>query len=255
MDGLHTRIASMLDAIPADFGGGCSLSKACFLADLIRDEDLKITLDIGVYRGRSLFPQAMAHKLHTKGTVYGVDPWSGVEAVQEQAPAHIQQKVKDWASSADLGAIYDGVSRAILDHDLAAHCVLVRQTSAAAIDYFTEHKTWFDLVHVDGNHDTARVEEDVALYLPRLRRGGFLVMDDVSWPSVRPVCDFVSSRMRRIYEDVEGTNDFAVFWNEPDWAARNALSARHVRWRTQVLVRRLKLARRRLRAGKKGASQ
>jgi hypothetical protein len=53
--------------------------------------------------------------------------------------------------------------------------------------------------------------EDVDAYLPLLKRGGFVVLDDISWDSVRPAYTAVSRKMTHLFERVDGRNDYAVF--------------------------------------------
>src|SRR5207248_7244682 len=69
-----------------------------------------------------------------------------------------------------------------------------------------------DLVHIDGNHDAETVMKDVRNYLPRLKDNAVLIMDDVSWDSVKPAYQEVSAKMPRVFEAHEQT-DYAVFLN------------------------------------------
>jgi predicted O-methyltransferase YrrM len=68
----------------------------------------------------------------------------------------------------------------------------------------------FDLVHVDGGHDSATVLRDVRDVLPRLRAGGFLVLDDVSWPSVHPAYELAARHLDVLHQRSTGSDDFAV---------------------------------------------
>lgn len=212
MEPLHSEVARILDRIPIDFGGGCSQSKAYLMAWLIRRYGMQITVDIGVYRGRSLFPQALAHKRFAGGVVYGVDPWSASEAREDDNPEK-KKAIDRFVNRTDFEAIYQNVDS--LNHDLGYenHCVLLRQTSASAASYFEQENLFFDMVHIDGNHDTAKVMEDVDLYLLRLNGNGFIVMDDVSWSSVRPAYEALRSKTSLVFERVDKANDYAVFWN------------------------------------------
>jgi predicted O-methyltransferase YrrM len=58
------------------------------------------------------------------------------------------------------------------------------------------------------------VLRDVELYLPLLRPGGFVVMDDVSWDSVKPALKEVASHARLLLFRVaaDGMDDYAVLW-------------------------------------------
>jgi hypothetical protein len=211
-DGLRAEVAAVLDKIAVDFGGGCTLYKAHMMASLIHRYDLKQTVDIGVYRGRSLFPQALAHHRFTGGVVYGVDPWSALEA-REDDNRRLKEKLDRWVEETNFDAIFDNVKALVVALGYDDDCVLLRTTSAKAIDYFGSQRVFFDMVHIDGNHDITRVVEDVQLYLPRLRRNGYMIMDDVSWESVEPAYEMVASQLPLVFRISRGKNDFAVFYN------------------------------------------
>ncbi|MBI4978325.1 MAG: class I SAM-dependent methyltransferase [Spirochaetes bacterium] len=208
------EVRVVLDRIPIDFGGGCSLHKALVMAYLIKKFNLQNSIDIGVYRGRSLFPQAVAHKLGTGGVVYGVDPWSAVEAL-EKDNIPLRQKIDEFVKNADFDGIYNSVASLNTKYEYTAHCILIRKTSAQANIWFRENKVCFDLIHVDGNHDTGRVMDDIDLYLPLLNKGGFIILDDISWDSVKPAYTILEKKMSLLWKRT-GSNDasdFAVFWN------------------------------------------
>ena len=212
MTTLLENVTAMLDEVPADFGGGCSVSKAYMMAYLIRRFSMKRSLDIGVYRGRSLFPQALAHAKYTSGVVFGVDPWNASDAVENDNP-EIQDQIEQWAASVDFEGIYQDVRSFISGHSLEDNCTLVRLRSEDAIAWFREQSLFFDMIHVDGNHDTEKVMADLDLYLPVLNRNGFMFVDDISWDSVRPAYDRLLRSMSLVFENSDGgANDYAVFW-------------------------------------------
>lgn len=208
---LRFEVASVLNLIPVDFGGGCTLGKACVLASLIREYNLTTTVDIGVYRGRSLFPQALAHKRYASGVAYGVDPWSASEA-REYDNLPLKREIDRWAEETDFETVYQSVRALSNALGYKNHCVLLRKTSADAIAYFRERDVLFSLVHIDGNHDTEKVSQDVELYLPRVEKGGFVIMDDVTWESVRPAYKAVASKLTHLFERQGENEDYAVFW-------------------------------------------
>jgi hypothetical protein len=191
------------------------LPKAYALAWLIREARTRASVDIGVYRGRSLVPQAVVHREATGGVAYGVDPYSKSEAIQNDRE-DLRERLHDFVACTDFDAIHDEVLRLRATLGLERHCVLLRKTSAEAAREFAGSGMRFGLVHVDGNHDAARVLEDVRLYFPLLERDGFLVMDDVSWESVRPGVEWMSERARTLFHVATPSInevDYAVFWN------------------------------------------
>jgi hypothetical protein len=214
MNKLYSDIESLLSEIPVDFGGGCSLGKSYLLAWLIRRYNLKTTLDMGVYRGRSLFPQALAHAKFTGGSVYGVDPWDAAKAKELDVPEELRARIDEFVEQTDFEKIYQQVLLLRQRLHYEDHCNILRETSANAARFFDTQGILFDLIHVDGNHDTNIVMEDVKLYLPLLKANGFVVLDDVSWESVKPAYQALNRRLGLVYKSTKPPkNDYAIFWN------------------------------------------
>lgn len=204
----------LLKEIQIDFGGGCSFEKAYIMAWLIANFKLKSTVDIGVYRGRSLFPQAIAHKRFSNGIVYGIDPWDN-ELARETHSGELKKQIDDFIDKTDFSEICHEVARYNFEKGFNDHCVLIQKKSEDAIAQFKDKNIIFDLIHIDGNHDTEIVMKDIELYLPLLTKKGFVILDDISWDSVRPAFNAVSSKYSLIYKktDLNKKNDFAIFWN------------------------------------------
>jgi glycosyltransferase involved in cell wall biosynthesis len=208
----RARIEALLAKRSQDTGGGSSLEKALTVGDLIVKHDVFTLVEVGVYRGRFLLPAAIILRDLGRGPAIGIDPYSASEAEQadlgEVDPD--PELVERWVSSLDWDGVYDDVVRTISGEGLAATCMILRRPSRAAASALPDRA--IDLIHIDGNHDRRHVEEDLALYLPKLRRGGILVMDDVGWSSV-------SGAIAARQQDLElldrrhepGVDDFAVY--------------------------------------------
>ena len=207
---IYQEINNLLEKIIWDFGGGCTFEKACIMADLVCTYNLKTTVEIGVYRGRSLLPMALAHKLSTHGTAYGIDPYKLEEALQNDTP--FKEDIEKFCLALDFDLLYQDVLDLIESYNVVDNCILLRKTSKEAINYFIENDIYFDLLHIDGNHDTDKVMLDVDLYLPRIRPGGFIVMDDFNWESVNPVYTKLKSQYTVILErfDLNKGADYAI---------------------------------------------
>jgi hypothetical protein len=216
-------IASAMALIPVDFGGGCPVPKANVMAWLIRYFNMPASVEIGVYRGRSLMPQAIAHKVTTGGVAYGVDPYSREVAI-EYDNLELADKIAEHNRETDWDALHQGVLELRETLGLQDHCTIVRRTSAEAAAEFARQGRRFGLVHIDGNHDTAYVMQDVELYLPLVTPGGFVVMDDISWDSVKPAVAAVAARATPMIEvPASVLGDYAVFRMGPDEAGHDTL--------------------------------
>jgi hypothetical protein len=206
---LRAEVEQILATTPIDFGGGCSASKATVLAQIIRTQRVTRSIDLGIYRGRSFFPQALAHR-STGGTVFGVDPYSAFEAAEHDHP-ELAVEIANFVATTDWDGLYNDVVGKLGTLQLADHAEILRTTSNAAFEQLSSHR--YGLIHVDGNHDTSAVMGDVEKYSQILEPNGFLVLDDISWTSVKPATNWVQARFTLLYARVDTWNDYAVFWN------------------------------------------
>lgn len=213
---VRESLEEVCESIPIDEGGGASLLKVLVLADLIVANELSRVVEIGVYRGRLLLPLARLMSLLERGEVVGIDPYREDAAVQWQAKTE-GLDLREWPKTVD----WDGLHRLLLDGidrwGLQRHARLIRKRSRQAAENFAGEP--IDLLHVDGNHDHDAVVADVELFLPHMAKRGILVLDDVSWPTIRPVFESLLREHELLLNITEkgvnlwpgdGANDFAV---------------------------------------------
>lgn len=192
---LFKDLKSIVDAIPVDFGGGCPLSKSFLMAYIALKYDLKNYVEIGVYMGRSFLPMAHTIKL-IGGKAYGIDPYDSDTAKEFDLAEDKRRKVNEFLDTLDFPKMYQNVFDLCLKLNLDDCSEIIREKSSRAARHFQRDS--IDMLHIDGNHDTKYVMEDVDLYFPLVRDGGFIVVDDIDWDSVKPayrklqeLCDIV----------------------------------------------------------------
>ncbi|HEX2071346.1 MAG TPA: class I SAM-dependent methyltransferase [Thermoleophilaceae bacterium] len=215
-EALREELSELNATIPVDEGGGASALKVLVIADAIAANDLERVVEIGVYRGRLLLPLGLLMRRLGRGEAIGIDPYSATAAAQSD-PHGRSIDLAAWAAGVDWNGIHEDVLMRIEALGLDRHCRIVRKRSEEAAPDFSAAS--IDVLHVDGNHDRAAVERDVALYLPKVRPGGFVVMDDAAWPSIRPVCARLADEHQMVLQlydgsgvlDGVGGNDFAIF--------------------------------------------
>jgi len=146
-------------------------------------------IEIGTYFGKSAaWLTLIAHDLDV-GSVLAIDPWLSVEAVQYDAPIHVQKLSE--------GNYWETVAQAFVINLLPiamGSFNYLRMSATQALPYYESgsiHSTAFGvtalsgriaLLHIDGNHDYQAVAADVALWAPKLAPGGWLILDDYCWP-------------------------------------------------------------------------
>lgn len=202
------------ESVKVDFGGGSSALKSLIVANLVKERKFQTLLEVGVYRGRFFLPQAAFLKSLSVGKIFGVDPYSAVEAKQKDIkhfPSEILSRFDSFLRETDWDEMFLDVNSQITALNADAHAELIRTTSRNAAKSFEVHS--LDLIHIDGNHDSRAVSLDLKAWTPKLKRGGILVMDDCSWPSIRPIAQRLERKgFRRLLQFFDWqTDDFAIF--------------------------------------------
>lgn len=150
--------------------GWCSDTKAVELCRLVKASKPNIVVELGVFGGKSLIPMAMACRDNGFGGVIGVDPWQASESVKGQTKEH-----EDWWSKVNHEKVYQDCIKKLTELGLEKWVQLQRTTS----DGFVPPKE-IQILSVDGNHGQ-QVISDVLKYAPLIPKGGFIIVDDISW--------------------------------------------------------------------------
>jgi hypothetical protein len=170
---------STLDQITALLGGSrkppvegwCQIEKAHLLAATVFILRPAVTLEIGIWAGRSLIPMALAAKECGCGIVHGVDPYSPQASSEGYGKANADWWVKHadhaYAKTQFLGLIQEFGLQSIVE-----------------IHYAKSDEVTFpgiiDLLHIDGQH-TEQSRRDVSRFGSKVRIGGICCMDDCHW--------------------------------------------------------------------------
>ena len=164
-----------------DSVGGDSLSKCYIMAYLASFFKLKNYVEIGVYKGRSLYSVAQAFK-DNEGKAYGIEPLQGI----------------------DFEAMYNQVLMNTEVFKLSNVVEIIRKTSTEAAPYFKDIK--IDMLHIHGNHDCESVQADINNYTPLIREGGIIVFDFINRDSVKRYYDQYKNDYIILFE----TNNFGI---------------------------------------------
>jgi len=183
--------------------GWCSLEKAAILIDLIMMTDAMRVVEIGVFGGKSLLPMALVMKHKGYGRCYGIDPWSAEESL-----VGMEDQNADWWGSLDHEQIYQGLLMKIKQFGLSHEIRLIRETSANASEI-----TDIDILHIDGNHSEVTSMIDVTKWVPLVRKGGFIIFDDMNWATQKRAVEWLDEHCTKIAE-FEGDNIWGI-WVKP----------------------------------------
>lgn len=155
--------------------GFCSVKKASILTDLIIKHQLQTIVEIGVLEGSSFIPQALAVKQNNFGRIYAIDSWSQ----QESLANTIDEQHKRYWGTINHDLFYNNFINLLNTYNVKDFVQIFKTTSKDASKNFLPFS--IDLLHIDGNHSEEQSLEDVILYLPLVRKNGYIVFDDIHW--------------------------------------------------------------------------
>ncbi len=155
--------------------GWCSPDKAKKLYEILMQPECKISVEIGVFGGSSLFPQAMAFRDKKNGMAIGIDPWTNASCLEDMESA----ANKNWWGKLDLEHIYQDFMAKVRAFGVHNNLKVYRKKSSEIHQKIDPESV--DLLHIDGNHCERLAYEDSVNYLPKVRKGGYIFFDDTMW--------------------------------------------------------------------------
>lgn len=169
--------------------GWCSKEKALLIMDLIKESKSQRCLEIGVFSGMSLFPIARALKYNGSGKVFAVDAWDPHEATKgfgTSDPNYV------WWSQLNFENLFKQTIGIIKKNKLSEFCHVVKKPSQEVVNNFVDES--IDFIHFDGNHNEEFAFQDVVSYFPKVIDGGYILLNDPNWFSMRRALVFLLER-------------------------------------------------------------
>ncbi|MFA6527252.1 MAG: class I SAM-dependent methyltransferase [Candidatus Babeliales bacterium] len=147
--------------------GGCSGEKARLIMDLVKEHNFQICVEVGACAARSLFPLVKALHYNKSGKVYVTDALNLVNAINGfSLPDHKQI--------------------------LEAYCTVLKKSPQEAAGQFDDAS--IDFIHFDGNQNEACAYQDVISYFPKIKDGGWILLDNPNWLSMKRALVYLLER-------------------------------------------------------------
>ena len=202
-DNLPRDLRDAVLAVNKSLGGWgwCTPKKAVAMATLIHDIRPRQVVEIGVFGGRSLLPQALALKYVGSGVIYGIEPWCNDIAVEIATTAENDE----WWGKVDFKGAKKACLLAIIQNNVLD---IVRILECRSADAMPVTGTQNDIIHVDGNHSSTQALADVKMALGATRVGGYIWLDDIGWTTVAPALSFLEEHcdvVGKYFEDAQGS--------------------------------------------------
>lgn len=203
VDSLEATIAVKRSAFKAmdQLDGWCSKFKAGVLVDLVLLLKPDHVVEIGVFGGKSLVPMAIGCCANKKGRVIGIDPWATDASAEGMNGENL-----NWWSTIDHDVILQRLVEKIDKFGLDSQISLVRCTSEAATPIES-----IDILHVDGNHSEKAALFDVTKWVPLVRTGGIVVMDDLNWEGPQKAVAWLNEHCTKLMEFNDSGSNWGVW--------------------------------------------
>lgn len=183
-----------------DISGWCNQDKAEVFASHLSSMHSPLCVEIGVFSGRSLIILGLLLKEKGRGMAVGIDNWSKTAIVEGN-----ESKDMKWYLDKDLEAIYQKCLTYVMDYEVEDHCAVLRLDSNRGADIFGYES--IDLLHIDGNHSEKVSCRDVELFLPKVKRRGVIVFDDINWGTTKKAQAILARNCTLNYQ----TSHFAAY--------------------------------------------
>jgi hypothetical protein len=183
------ELASLLlhaDRIP----GMCAHEKACALHEIARYAIPGDLVEIGSWWGKSAFLLTRLAQSYDIGNLLCVDPWSNAHLVQHDGDG----LVDGGSATVDAAEALSVFEMNLLPYaanrvnylrlpsvEGARHYGSQRYVTTPAFGT-TRYEGRIAVLHIDGNHSYAAVKADVEAWTGLVACGGWIVLDDYTWP-------------------------------------------------------------------------
>lgn len=190
-----------------DSGGRCGEIKGNLIKNLVIETNAKLCVEIGVFKGASLMYFAEALQM-TNGKIIGIDPYLMETLINEIPDKNLNKYIYEvlFKDQIVLDNLYDRLLKVITENNLENIISLIRVKSE---DYYPNiEKESIDILHIDGNHDEEYVTKDIQFYLPLVKKGRYIIMDDTTWPGV---INSINNHLKKYTILVKSYSDFSVY--------------------------------------------
>lgn len=153
-------------------GSWSSVEKIDLLMDLVQLIQPDVCVEIGAFSGSSILPVAATLRYNNAGIVYAIDAWSNAEAIRNLDD---MDPNKGWWSEVDMKEANASFRNLIAQWSLENYCKEIYLPSQAALSCVPDQ---IDFLHLDGECSEIGALRDVQLYLPKVKRGGFILLSN-----------------------------------------------------------------------------
>ena len=185
--------------------GWCTDDKIEKMINLIISTKPTNVVEIGVYHGKSLVCQALALKENSYGKICAIDPWNKKDAIEFVK----EERQLKWWDEQDLNSVYESFLKSIKQNEVENYITIYKSKSSDCVDMIDK----IDILHIDGNHEEESSYRYVELYVPKVKKGGYIWFDDANWYQTQKALNLIESEFNCKLVDKAKSDDPNNFCN------------------------------------------
>lgn len=151
----------------------CSEEKINLLMDLVLLTKPQTCVEIGAFTGSSVLPVAATLQYLKRGKIFAIDAWSAEIAIRNMEN---NDPNKAWWAKVNMHEIYARFKQMCAKWGFKTICKPIRNLSSVAIQQIPDS---IDFLHLDGDYSEVGSTEDVELYLPKVKSGGYVLVSNL----------------------------------------------------------------------------
>ena len=160
--------------------GWCTKEKADKLMDFVVKTRPLLFVEIGSFGGATTYPIARALSFSGIGVVYAVDAWN-LDACFEGYEMDDPHVLSLQAMQINMDGAHQYLLSLLEVRQLKSHCYPLRFRSDEAVAFFSDET--IDTVYIDGNDSIEGSLKDAMLYVPKVKKGGYLWLNAAHLPN------------------------------------------------------------------------
>ena len=138
-------------------------------------------VEIGIFGGSTLL-HLYDKAVESNSVLVGVDPHDKINLYNGKTVDEVSENVK--VNTKKLFEVNRKTLQEIIqEYNLEPTIKYINDFSANASSSFEDNS--IDLLHIDGDHSTKGVYDDLKNYWPKMKKGGIVICDDYDWESIK----------------------------------------------------------------------
>ena len=163
------------------------------IIEFLREIKPNTCVEIGAFGGAITYPIASTLHFLRAGSLYAIDAWDVPTALEGLS----DEKNIEWWKKVNMQAMYEQFTKLLSEKNLT-ECQVIRKRSQEAVSSFSDES--IDFLFIDGSTSRKGSLEDATLYLPKVKKGGYIWLNHADMDNKNKTIAFLMKNCKWIKE-------------------------------------------------------